>query len=167
MRMLSLSRVKPSPIDAFGGSWTLESQDGHEALLEAMELPWYLRKAASSARSPDVTIEKDEDGLLHSHAGPVFGRYIHEVFKEGGSDRQRAPSGAMTTISYAWDGNVLTSTVTTDDQPDRSHNRRWVVDAAAQGGGGPKRMVVTNDFTKRAEAASVRYTRVYVPLPAS
>ena len=67
----------------------------------------------------------------------------------------------MTKIEYTWDGNLLASTVSTEGEPDVSHNRRWVVEP--EEAGGRKRMVVTNDFTKRAGEPKVRYTRVYVP----
>lgn len=63
--------------------------------------------------------------MLRSHAS-TFGKVVEEQYREGGTSIKTF-KGIVTTVTYHWEGSVLTYTVTKEGNPDEeAKSRRWV-----------------------------------------
>lgn len=156
---LSPGRPRPCPVSDFSGRWTLEEDHGHDEYLEAMKLPWVMRKAAQAVRPPDISFYLDKAGVVNSQMGPVMGRYLHESYKEGGTATE-SMMGRTSSVSYHWEGSTLTSQITTAGTRDLIQQRRWV----ERRPDGTLRMTVQAKFYKEPGDEPAVYTRHYKPV---
>ena len=75
-----------------------------------MALPWILRQIAKALPQPDNVFFRDDKGHLHSHS-TTLGKTTEEIYIQGGSMVQTF-NGVSTTVTYRWEGKVLTLTLT-------------------------------------------------------
>ena len=140
----------------FCGRWRIDTQEGRDAILQEMDLPYVIRVLVQALTPPDQTLFFEGDVLMN-HTGPAFGRVMEEAYVEG--DPVRHSFRGLTSITeYRWEGNVLTSTVRTEGKEDLAINKRWV---APHVGTLEQTMVVVNEYVKAPGRKPVTYTRTY------
>ena len=76
------------------------------SILKAMALPWILRQIAKALPQPDNVFFRDDEGHLRSHS-TTLGKTTEEIYIQGGSMVQTF-NGVSTTVTYRWEGKVLT-----------------------------------------------------------
>ena len=114
-----------SALDRFVGTWKGGAVKGRDDFLKAMELPWLVRKVATMLPNFDMIFFKDEEGVLRSHAS-TFGKVVEERYLEGGTSTKTF-KGITTTVTYHWEGDVLTYTVAKEAAPEEeAKSRRWI-----------------------------------------
>ena len=81
----ALRRLDSAPLNrrAFAGTWKIETQTNRDALLQAVDMPFLLRKAVQLVEPPNQTLFFDDKGVLHCHTGPLLQQYMEERFEEG------------------------------------------------------------------------------------
>mmetsp|Transcript_2702 Transcript_2702/g.5644 ORF Transcript_2702/g.5644 Transcript_2702/m.5644 type:complete len:368 (+) Transcript_2702:222-1325(+) len=109
----------------FVGTWRGGAVEGREEFLKAMELPWLVRKIAAMLPNFDMVFFIDEEGVLRSHAS-TLGKVVEESYREGGQSTKTF-KGITTTVTYHWEGDVLTYTVAKESAPEEeAKSRRWI-----------------------------------------
>lgn len=181
-RRLSFGNVRPEPKlrrrdsapltrNSFVGTWKIESQQNRDELLQAVDMPYLIRKAVQVVDPPNQTLFFDNEGVMHCHTGPLFNRYMEERFEEG-PPAEHSFRGMTSLTEYYWVGSVLHSTVRTIGQKSLARNRRWVapmvpMNGADASGDGECKMVVVNEYWRDESKPDekVVYTRTYTPVP--
>ena len=112
-------------LDAYVGVWRAAGLEGRDELLKAMALPWILRQIAKALPQPDNIFFRDDDGHLRSHSTSL-GRTTEETYIQGGSST-KSFKGLSTTVTYHWDGKVLTYAAVKSGAPEEeASSRRWI-----------------------------------------
>eukprot|EP00908_Phaeocystis_cordata_P017828 Transcript_29198.p2 GENE.Transcript_29198~~Transcript_29198.p2 ORF type:complete len:355 (+),score=142.22 Transcript_29198:393-1457(+) len=119
------SGPRAADLERFVGVWKAAGVEGREEFLKAMQLPWILRKVAAALPQPDNVFFRDEGGTLRSHSTSL-GKTTEEIYSEGGSSTKTF-KGVTTTVTYHWEGAVLTYVAVKDGAPDEeASSRRWI-----------------------------------------
>lgn len=142
----------------FSGTWHAIKVEGRDDFLKSMSLPWILRKIAATMPPPDMLFFIHDDTFLHSHT-VMFGKVVDEQYKEGGSS-SKSRFGVTTTLTYHWEGDSLTYTLTKSGSPEEeTKSRRWIEPDGTT-------MVAETHFRKTAAAPWVILRRTYVRVSA-
>ena len=98
----------PSEADMteYVGVWRAAGLENRDEFLKAMALPWILRQIAKALPQPDNVFFRDDEGHLRSHS-TTLGKTTEEIYIQGGSMVQTF-NGVSTTVTYRWEGKVLT-----------------------------------------------------------
>ena len=116
---------READLDQYVGVWRAAGLEGKDELLKAMALPWILRQIAKALPQPDNIFFRDDEGALRSHSTSL-GRTTEETYKEGGSS-VKTFKGVTTTVTYHWEGAVLTYVAVKEGAPEEeASSRRWV-----------------------------------------
>ena len=112
-------------LNEFVGVWRAAGLEGRDEFLKAMALPWIIRQIMKALPQPDNIFFRDDKGNLCSHSTSL-GRTTEETYIQGGTSTKTF-KGVTTTVTYHWDGKVLTYKAVKSGSPEEeASSRRWI-----------------------------------------
>ena len=117
----------PSEADMkeYVGVWRAAGLENRDEFLKAMALPWILRQIAKALPQPDNVFYQDDEGHLRSHSTSL-GKTTEETYIQG-STSTKTFKGVTTTVTYRWEGKVLTYSAVKSGAPEEeASSRRWI-----------------------------------------
>jgi len=124
-RVADTTGPSDAEMDAYVGVWRAAGLENRDEFLKAMELPWILRQIAKALPQPDNVFFRDSEGDLRSHSTSL-GKTTEETYIQGGSSTKTF-KGVTTTVTYRWEGKVLTYSAVKSGAPEEeASSRRWI-----------------------------------------
>ena len=112
-------------LNEFVGVWRAAGLEGRDEFLKAMALPWIIRQIMKALPQPDNIFFRDDKGNLCSHSTSL-GKTTEETYIQGGTSTKTF-KGVTTTVTYHWDGKVLTYKAVKSGSPEEeASSRRWI-----------------------------------------
>ena len=112
-------------LNEFVGVWRAAGLEGRDEFLKAMALPWIIRQIMKALPQPDNIFFRDDKGNLCSHSTSL-GKTTEETYIQGGTSTKTF-KGVTTTVTYHWDGKVLTYKAVKSGAPEEeASSRRWI-----------------------------------------
>ena len=117
----------PSEADMteYVGVWRAAGLENRDEFLKAMALPWILRQIAKALPQPDNVFFRNDEGHLCSHSTSL-GKTTEETYIQD-STSTKTFKGVSTTVTYRWEGKVLTYSAVKSGAPEEeASSRRWI-----------------------------------------
>lgn len=112
-------------LNEFVGVWRAAGLEGRDEFLKAMALPWIIRQIMKALPQPDNVFFRDDKGNLCSHSTSL-GKTTEETYMQGGTSTKTF-KGVTTTVTYHWEGKVLTYKAVKSGAPEEeASSRRWI-----------------------------------------